>query len=41
MDVPRHRFPCMLPKALIMLGSSGSAAGRTLMVLYFVPILSY
>jgi hypothetical protein len=41
LNVPRHLLPWMFPRALVMLGSSGSAAGRVLMVLYFVPILSY
>jgi hypothetical protein len=40
-QVPRQRFPWMVPRALVMLGASGSTAGRTLMLLYFVPMASY
>lgn len=31
----------MFPNAFMQLGSSGSAAGSVLMLLYLVPILSY
>jgi hypothetical protein len=40
-DLPRQRFPRMSPSALVMLEASGSTAGRTLMLLYFVPMASY
>jgi hypothetical protein len=40
-DGPRQRFPSIFPSALIMLGFSGSTAGRVLMVLYFVPMALY
>jgi len=40
-DAPRHLAPFMSPNAFKMLPSSGSVAGKTLILLYLVPILSY